>query len=235
MPSPPPPSQYLTPSLARFSRRKTLVHSIQEGQAARVGEEVSDLAPFRSGQFAQASLDLGLRPETIVELPIGPEQLEGSAATVPGRFEAFHRFKRLNRLGPGSTGDPSRTPRVDSLLFVSLNLGVAGLGLLPKRLHATLGSALVGPLESYGRDPARVPEGTPRGRCRAAAGQFAGRPLQSLWQRRRSRTRDSQKESTAAATSRPCGRWRCDKRPRSCSSARCQPRSAAPKKDLIES
>src|SRR5271165_1552362 len=92
MPSPPPPSQYLAPSLARFSRRKTLVHSIQEGQAARVGEEVSDLAPFRSGQFAQASLDLGLRPETIVELPIGPEQLEGSAATVPGRLRRLNRW-----------------------------------------------------------------------------------------------------------------------------------------------
>ncbi len=95
MPSPPPPSQYLAPFLSRFSRCKTLVHSIQEGQAAWVGEEVSDLAPFGSGQFAQASLDLGLRPETIIELPIGPEQLEGGAATVPGRFDAFHRFKRL--------------------------------------------------------------------------------------------------------------------------------------------
>src|SRR3974377_441657 len=106
MPSPPPPSQYLAPFLSRFVRRKALVHSIQKGQAAWVGEEVSDLAPFRSGQFAQASLDLGLRPETIIELPIGPEQLEGGAATVPGRFEGFHRFKRRNRLGPGSTGDP---------------------------------------------------------------------------------------------------------------------------------
>src|SRR5271165_4065007 len=137
MPSPPPPSQYVAPFLSRFSRCKTLVHSIQEGQAARVGEEVSDLAPFGSGLFAQASLDLGLRPETIIELPIGPEQLEGGAATVPGRFNAFHRFKPLTHFGPGSTGDPSRTPRVDSLLFVSLNLGVAGLGLLPKRLHCT--------------------------------------------------------------------------------------------------
>src|SRR5271157_6479994 len=139
MPSPPPPSKYLAPFLSWFSRRKTLVHSIQEGQAASVGEEVSDLAPFGSGQFAQASLDLGLCPATIIELPIGPEQLEGAAATVPGRFQAFHRFERLNRLRPGSTGGPSRTrtPRVDSLLFVALNLSVAGLGLLPKRLHCT--------------------------------------------------------------------------------------------------
>src|SRR5271165_1559511 len=72
MPSPPPPSKYLAPFLSWFSRRKTLVHSIQEGQAASVGEEVSDLAPFGSGQFAQASLDLGLCPATIIELPIGP-------------------------------------------------------------------------------------------------------------------------------------------------------------------
>ncbi len=139
MPSPPSPSKYLAPFLSWFSRRQPLVHSIQEGQAASVGEEVSELAPFGSGQFAQASFDLGLCPATIIELPIGPEQLEGAAATVPGRFQAFHRFDRLNRLRPGSTGGPSRTrsPRVDSLLLVALNSGVAGLGLLPKRLHGT--------------------------------------------------------------------------------------------------
>ena len=170
MPSPPPPSQYLAPFLSRFSRRKTLVHSIQEGQAAWVGEEVSDLAPFGSGQFAQASLDLGLRPETIIELPIGPEQLEGGAATVPGRFEAFHRFKRLNRFGPGSTGDPSRTPARRFLAFCLAELGRRRSRPAPKAapLHATLVSALVEPLESYGRDPAHVPERTPRGRFRAA-------------------------------------------------------------------
>ena len=193
MPSPPPPSQYLAPFLSRFSRCKTLVHSIQEGQAAWVGEEVSDLAPFGSGQFAQASLDLGLRPETIIELPIGPEQLEGGAATVPGRFDAFHRFKRLNHFGPGSTGDPSRTPPRRFLAFCLAEPGRRRSGPGPKAapLHATLVSTLVEPLESYGRDPARGPERTPRGRSRAAIGQFAGGPLQSLWQRRRSRTRDS--------------------------------------------
>src|SRR3954463_10764925 len=137
MQSPPPPGQDLAPFLSRLSRRETLVHSIQKGQAAWVGEEVSDLAPFRSGQFAHASLDLGLRPDTIIELPVRSEQLEGSAATAPGRFETFDLFQRLDRFGPGKTGDRCRTTRVDSLLFVPLNLGFAGFGLLPKRLDAT--------------------------------------------------------------------------------------------------
>ena len=102
-------------------------------------------------------------------------------------------------------------------------------------LDATPVPARVERLGSYGRDPAHAPRRTPRGQFRTAAWPFAGLPLQSLWHRRRSRTRDPQKGPTVAARSRPCDRWCCDKRPRSCSSARCRPRLVAPKKDLIES
>ena len=163
--SPPPPSQHLAPFLSRFSRRKTLVHSIQKGEAPSVGEEVSDLAPLRSGQFAQTSLDLGLRPDTIVELPVGPEQAQMRHGNGP---------RPVRDVPPVQTPQSPWTKRHGRLKPNHARRFLASCLAQPRcrrsrpspratPLDATPVPARVERLESYGRDPAHAPRRTPRG------------------------------------------------------------------------
>src|SRR6516164_9665858 len=135
--SPPAPGQHLAPFRPWLGHLETLVQSIQEGKAARVREEVADLPPLGAGQLTQAGLDFGLRPDSIIESAIGPEQFKCSAATTPARLETVHLFKGLSRFGPSSTSSAGRSPCVDALHLGTLDTSVAVLRPLPKRLGPT--------------------------------------------------------------------------------------------------
>ena len=234
--SPPPPSQDLAPFLSRFSCRKTLVHSIQKGEAPAVGEEVSDLAPVSPVSSLKPALISASAQTRSLSCPLGRNK-SNAARQRPRADSRRSTCSNASIAMVQAAWAAEAEPRASIPCFLSRSTWASQVSAFPQSgpLDATAVPALVERLESYGRDPARAPRRTPSGRFRAEAWRFAGLPLQSLWHRRRSRTQDPSREPTAAATSPPCDPWRCDKRPRSCSSARCRPRLVAPKKDLIES
>src|SRR3954453_20704778 len=113
------------------------MHPIQEAEAAWVAEEVAHLLPFGAAEHAQAGRDLLLGPGTVVQPAVTMEYLECGTAATPGRFETLDPLELRDRLGPSGAGRLSRAaPRVGTLSLGVLNLGVAGLRLLPERLRA---------------------------------------------------------------------------------------------------
>ena len=136
---PPSVSTTAKPVLADSSRGSAAARRwCGRSKKARLGGSVRKFLTLRrSGKVSslKPGLDLGLRPETIVELPSG----RNNSKAVGRRSQADST--RSTGSNPSIPLDqavrrPKPNPACDSLLFVSLNLGVAGLGLVPKRLPA---------------------------------------------------------------------------------------------------
>ena len=167
-PQPPPAHQRRTPLRIRFRLAQLPMQPLQEHHTPRIPQRADHLGPVRAGQAWDRLRNPCFRRRSLVQLPVGMENLQGCGNLLPGRLDLLGVMKRADGSLPSAARMRGRFPRIPPL-FGHCFSNACRAGRSRRRLHIRARR------RSRGSAPGRAGRGRGSGRstrsCRPRCGR----------------------------------------------------------------